>query len=172
MSEKKSTRRIAPHAQARMRILALVAALALAVGALAGCSLSGNLNQATQGSNSTTSSSQNAVAQNTGNQSAANQGSTKAAQGDPYAYVFRNKKLLNQHYNKHGRDMGFSSMEAYEEAASMAATNPNALHKTEKEDGDDVYYVESTNEFVIVSTDGYLRTYFCPDSGKRYYDKQ
>ena len=27
-------------------------------------------------------------------------------------------------------------------------------------------------EFVVVSTDGYIRTYFCPDSGKKYFDKQ
>ena len=31
------------------------------------------------------------------------------------------------------------------------------LHKIEEEDGDDVYYLEETNEFVIVSTDGYIR---------------
>ena len=50
--------------------------------------------------------------------------------------------------------------------------NPNALHKNEKEDNDDVYYLEETNEFVIVSTDGYIRTYFYPDSGIDYYNKQ
>ena len=50
--------------------------------------------------------------------------------------------------------------------------NPNKLHKTEKEDGDDVYYLEETNEFIIVSTDGYLRTYFKPSKGKKYFDKQ
>jgi pyocin large subunit-like protein len=68
--------------------------------------------------------------------------------------------------------MGFSSAEAYENAASAVVTNPNALHKTEKEDGDDVYYIVSTNEFVVVSKDGYIRTYFKPDSGKKYFDKQ
>ena len=44
--------------------------------------------------------------------------------------------------------------------------------KIEKEDGDTVYYVEATNEFVVLSTDGYIRTYFLPDSGKRYFDRQ
>ena len=87
-------------------------------------------------------------------------------------YRFRNKKLLSDHYNKHGIDMGFASAAEYEAAAAAVVTNPNALHKTEKEDGDDVYYVEATNEFVVVSTDGYIRTYFCPDSGIKYYNKQ
>ena len=85
---------------------------------------------------------------------------------------FRNRKLLNEHYEKHGIDMGFKSAQEYEEAASKAALNPDALHKLEKEDGDDVYYVAATNEFVIVSTDGYIRTYFNPDSGIKYYNKQ
>ena len=38
--------------------------------------------------------------------------------------------------------------------------------------GDDVYYVEDTNEFVVLSRDGYIRTYFNPDRGKAYFDKQ
>ncbi len=87
-------------------------------------------------------------------------------------YRFRNKKRLDEHYEKHGIEMGFEDAESYEAAASRVVNNPDALHKIEKEDGDDVYYLEETNEFVIVSTDGYLRTYFCPDSGKKYFDKQ
>ncbi len=87
-------------------------------------------------------------------------------------YFFRNASLRNSHYEKHGIDMGFSSAEEYETAASSVAQNPDSLHKTEKEDGDDVYYLEETNEFVVVSTDGYLRTYFYPDSKKAYFDRQ
>lgn len=87
-------------------------------------------------------------------------------------YVFRNSKLLNQHYEKHGIEMGFASAEEYQAAASAVVNNPDALHKTEKEDGDDVYYVEATNEFVIVSSDGYLRTYFNPSAGLDYYNRQ
>ena len=68
--------------------------------------------------------------------------------------------------------MGFASAEEYEEAAAAVPADPDALHKTEKEDGDDVYYIEATNEFVIVSTDGYIRTYFLPDSGIKYYNRQ
>ncbi len=87
-------------------------------------------------------------------------------------YRFRNSKLLNDHYKKHGKEMGFESAEEYELAASDVVNSPYALHKKEKEDQDDVYYVEATNEFVVVSSDGYLRTYFYPDKGKAYYDRQ
>lgn len=87
-------------------------------------------------------------------------------------YFFRNSNLLDQHYKKHGIDMGFSSAEEYEKAASGVVNNPNSLHKIEAEDGDDIYYLEETNEFVVVSTDGYIRTYFNPDKGIDYFNRQ
>lgn len=86
--------------------------------------------------------------------------------------TFRNKKLLDSHYEKHGKEMGFASAKEYEKAAAKVVTNKEALHKIEAEDGDDVYYIESTNEFVIVSKDGYLRTYFYPSDGLDYYNRQ
>ena len=88
------------------------------------------------------------------------------------SYRFRNEKLLNQHYEKHGIEMGFDSKESYEKAASDVINNPKALFKTEAEDGDYIYYVEETNEFVVLSLDGYIRTYFLPSSGKKYFDRQ
>lgn len=92
---------------------------------------------------------------------------------EPYIdYDFRNDYLLTQHYEKHGEEMGFASAEDYEAAAVMVVNNPDVLHKTEKEDGDDVYYLEETNEFVVISTDGYIRTYFCPDAGIDYFNRQ
>ncbi len=94
---------------------------------------------------------------------------TQAAKAD---YKFRNYDLLKSHYKKHGKYMGFDSPEEYLAAANAVIANPDALTKTEKEDGDMVYYVEDTNEFVVLSTDGYIRTYFYPDSGKRYFDRQ
>lgn len=86
--------------------------------------------------------------------------------------TFRNEYLLAQHYDKHGIEMGFASAEAYELAAYKVIINPDALHKIEAEDGDDVYYVEETNEFVVVSQDGYIRTYFNPNAGIDYYNRQ
>lgn len=90
----------------------------------------------------------------------------------PTNYKFRSQKLLDQHYEKHGKEMGFASAKEYEKAAAAVPNHPDVLHKIEKEDGDDVYYIEATNEFVVVSTDGYIRTYFNPDRGIDYYNKQ
>ena len=91
-------------------------------------------------------------------------------------YHFRSKKLLNQHFEKHGEefadDFGYNSAAEYEKGASDVINNSSALHKTEAEDGDGVYYIESTNEFVILSTDGYIRTYFRPNGGIDYYNRQ
>lgn len=87
-------------------------------------------------------------------------------------YRFYSNELKVQHFNKHGKEMGFTSADEYEAGANVVIDNPNALHKTEKEDGDDVYYLEATNELVIVSTKGYIRTYFCPDAGIKYFNKQ
>lgn len=95
------------------------------------------------------------------------------AEGEDYVeYYFRNEDLLEQHYEKHGMEMGFESMEAYEEAASAVVYHPDVLTKTEKEDGDYVYYVEESNEFVVISQDGYIRTYFNPSAGIDYFNRQ
>ena len=87
-------------------------------------------------------------------------------------YYFRNEKLLNDHYEKHGKEMGFDSAKSYEAAANEVINHPNALHRIEEEDGDDVYYLEENNGFVIVSIDGYIRTFFYPDDGLDYFNRQ
>ncbi len=86
-------------------------------------------------------------------------------------YWFRTKKLRDSHYEKHGIEMGFASADEYRKAASDVINNPDALTKIEKEDGDTCYYIEATDEFVVLSTDGYIRTYFNP-GGKDYFDRQ
>lgn len=86
--------------------------------------------------------------------------------------VFRNQELLDQHYEKHGIEMGFSSPEEYVRAANKVLENEDTLHKVEAEDSDDVYYLEETNEFVVVSKDGYIRTYFYPSDGIDYFNRQ
>lgn len=91
-------------------------------------------------------------------------------------YSFRTKNQLEQHFEKHGDefdgDFDYDTAEEYEAGANDVINNPDALYKTEKDDGDGVYYLESTNEFVILSTDGYIRTYFRPTAGIDYFNRQ
>ena len=89
-------------------------------------------------------------------------------------YHFRNEKTLREHFQKHGGEFNglYSTREEYESGASRVINDPSALNKREKEDNDYVYYLEDTNEFVILSEDGYIRTYFKPNAGKKYYDRQ
>ena len=89
-----------------------------------------------------------------------------------YAYTFRNEQLLNEHYEKHGIYMKYKSPEKYLKGANRVIADKDTLHAIEAEDGDDVYYLEKTNEFVVVSKDGYIRTYFCPEDGIEYFHRQ
>lgn len=85
-------------------------------------------------------------------------------------YRFRNKVLLESHYDKHGKEMGFKNAKEYEAAASAVINNPASLYKTEKEDGDHVFFLEETGEFVVLSVDGYIRTYYY--ASRKYFDRQ
>jgi pyocin large subunit-like protein len=85
--------------------------------------------------------------------------------------IFRSFDLLNEHFEKHGRDMGFTSTEEYLAAANEVVHNTASLHK-QQSDGDEVYFLQETDDLVVVSTDGYIRTYFRPSDGIAYYNRQ
>lgn len=87
-------------------------------------------------------------------------------------YTFKSESLLQEHFNKHGGEFGYTSTSQYESKANEVIKSPDALHKIEAEDGDTIYYIQATNELVILSTDGYIRTYFKPEDGLDYYNRQ
>lgn len=87
-------------------------------------------------------------------------------------YTFRSEEQYLSHYEKHGIEMGFASAEEYLAAANKVISSPDALYKLEAEDNDHVYYLEATNEFVVLSQDGYIRTYFLPSAGIDYFNRQ
>lgn len=91
---------------------------------------------------------------------------------NPTLYSFRRQEFLDQHFEKHGGEFDYATKEEYVAGANRVIQNPKALHKTEAEDGDDIYFIEETNEFVVVSTDGYIRTYFIASGGIDYYNRQ
>ena len=75
---------------------------------------------------------------------------------------FRGTDRLSSHFEKHGAEVGCSTETEYVAAANAVVANDATLHK-EEADGDDIYYLEETGELVVVSTKGYIRTYFISD---------
>lgn len=88
------------------------------------------------------------------------------------SYTFRNESLLQEHFNEHGSEFGYVNSSQYESGANAVIHSMDAICKTEAEDGDTVYYIQQTNELVILSTDQYIRTYFKPEDGISYYNRQ
>ncbi|MBR6102034.1 MAG: hypothetical protein IKP95_06390 [Ruminococcus sp.] len=89
-------------------------------------------------------------------------------------YSFRSKKLYEDHFKKHGSEFGNITKEEYLKLANdmLNSDSDTILHKTEKEDGDDVFFDTATGYFLVLSTDGYIRTFFIPDKGIDYYNRQ
>lgn len=85
---------------------------------------------------------------------------------------FRNETLWEEHFNKHGSEFGYKSKEEYLKGANEVINSSTSKHKTEAEDGDEIYYDEDKNEIVFISSDGYIRTYFKPSDGINYYNRQ
>lgn len=85
---------------------------------------------------------------------------------------FRNETFWEDHFEKHGSEFGYKSKEEYLKGANEVINSSTSKHKTEAEDGDEIYYDEEKNEIVFVSTDGYIRTYFKPNDGLNYYNRQ
>lgn len=87
-------------------------------------------------------------------------------------YQFRSDEHLSDHFEKHGAEVGASTVDEYLAMANAVINNPDSLSKIETDDGDNdtVYYLEATREFVILSQDGFIRTYYLAD--KDYFDRQ
>ena len=86
-------------------------------------------------------------------------------------YSFRTSELYESHFVKHGAEFGSITKEQYLQMANSLILSKTALTKNE-EDGDKIYYDADKNEFLVLSTDGYIRTFFKPDNGLDYYNKQ
>lgn len=84
---------------------------------------------------------------------------------------FRYDSYLSEHFAKHGSASGHSSEAAYLAGANAVIQSSSVLRRTQS-DGDTAYYLEASNEFVVVSTDNYIRTYFKPNDGIDYFNRQ
>jgi pyocin large subunit-like protein len=89
---------------------------------------------------------------------------------------FRNKDRFEEHYQKHvinQAEFGDITKEEYLALAQDLVDTPGSQVLTKNnDDGDTLFYDPDTNSFAVVSGDGYLRTFFKPSAGQKYFDKQ
>ncbi|MEG0027628.1 MAG: hypothetical protein RR360_06865 [Raoultibacter sp.] len=99
--------------------------------------------------------------------------STPVAAGEQ-DYQFASQEKFDQHYKKHGREFGSISQNEYLQKANdlIVSTASTVKTKEEKTDGDTCYYDTATNEFLVLTKKGVIRTFFHPDDGIDYFNRQ
>lgn len=86
-----------------------------------------------------------------------------------------NKHGYDKHYNKHAEDMGLTTKESYASHALKFANTVdkiNCVSFVHTKTGSTYKYNKVTNEFAIITKDGYVVTYYKPQSGYKYYKSQ
>ena len=88
-------------------------------------------------------------------------------------YTFRNKARYDEHYEKHGAEFGKITKDEYLQKANdlINSTSDRVLHKY-SDDGDYMYFDQDTGYFLVLSADGYIRTFFIPTAGIKYWNRQ
>ena len=87
---------------------------------------------------------------------------------------FVSEQLLQKHYDKHLHEFGDISQEGYLEKANalVDASLSEDVVQLIRSDGSVSKYCYSTNEFVVVTADGNIRTYFKPETKGAYWDEE
>ena len=87
---------------------------------------------------------------------------------------FASEQVFQKHYDKHQHEFGEISMQEYLELANTLADAPvsDDVVQLVRSDGSISKYCFSTNEFVVVTADGKIRTYFKPADKEAYWDEE
>lgn len=85
---------------------------------------------------------------------------------------FSSAEVLKVHYEKHNEEFGVLSVSKYLRRANELADRPLSgdVVSLERSDGSISKYCFSPNEFVVVNSDGTIRTFFKPESGEEYWN--
>ena len=78
------------------------------------------------------------------------------------------------HWQKHGREFPeFRSAQDYERGAqAFIATPPAGTLTKQRANGDTLLYNPATNTFAVADRRGEPRTFFRPNNGRAYWDRQ
>ena len=87
---------------------------------------------------------------------------------------FRSKHLLDEHFEKHGREFGPITEQQYLQMAQQlrdARPGPNIL-QSRRPDGVLSRFDRKHGYFGAYDPDGTIRTFFIPADGARYFERQ
>lgn len=81
---------------------------------------------------------------------------------------------LHQHWQKHkGEFPEFSSAKEYGDAAVAFFLSPPVGTQTKTNPkGDTLFFYEPDNNFGVITKDGYIKTFFKPNAGVKYWNRQ
>lgn len=89
---------------------------------------------------------------------------------------FKSDKLLDQHYEKHvikqGEFGNLTKDQYLKQTQNLVQSNGNGVLSKIRTNGDKIFNRISTNEFAIIDSSGNIRTYFKPNGGIDYFNKQ
>ncbi|MGN7133690.1 hypothetical protein ACTHQY_10475 [Rhodococcoides corynebacterioides] len=89
----------------------------------------------------------------------------------PAAPGWSSSRALDDHFARHGADVGARSARDYAELAARFREDPSHLVKIGP-DGTVRMYDPATNTFAAYTPDGITKTFFRPGSGAAYWDRQ
>jgi hypothetical protein len=78
---------------------------------------------------------------------------------------------LEQHFEKHGAEMGIATQDDYLRAAQALVRGGPGV-ETFQRGGDTLFFKAQTGEFAVLSSRNVIRTYFRPSDGPRYWERQ
>jgi pyocin large subunit-like protein len=87
---------------------------------------------------------------------------------------FASHQKLVEHYQKHGREFGSVTMEAYLHQAQELRDGPAAgsVLQFVRADGVISRFNRTNGDFIAFNPDGVIRTYFRPNDGEAYFRRQ
>ena len=87
---------------------------------------------------------------------------------------FRSPELMEEHYRKHGAEFGNISETQYLHLAQHLRDTPpgNGILELDRRDGAITKFDRRNGYFGAYDADGTIRTFFIPNDGERYFERQ
>ena len=98
----------------------------------------------------------------------------EAARGFGAAIGFRSRERLEEHFQKHGAEFHAASAEDYLRLAQTLRDKAAGGDVLERTRGDGVIsrFDRASGAFIAFDADGTIRTFFHPNDGERYFERQ